>query len=246
MHLLVTRPYEDGVSLIQKLKTKGYQVSYMPIMNIIYHAPVFIPSASSYVFTSANAVRGFQKSCSQERLRAIISEKIMAYAVGSATAKMCELVGFHKMIVGDGDVENLTELIVENPPPSKKQYDIPLLHIAGRHRAGHLIRQLRRANIHVERIVLYHGEPLSALPIDIKKMLSIGQIDTVIFYSQRSASIFIALLKQANLEKIVWELRAICLSESIAEILRIAHFKWIGVAQKPNEESLLEMVSSIG
>jgi uroporphyrinogen-III synthase len=232
MHILITRPAEDAALLGEKLQARGHQVTGLPMISIDYLKPE-APEApvDAHVFTSANGVRAAVKAGVDVQ---------MAYAVGPATAAACQAAGWDNIITGTGDVDGLVATILAAPPEGR------ILHVSGRDKAGDLLGGLRQAGLSADNLVLYRAVARPAFAPETVAAIGNRQYDAVLFYSSRTAQIFIALAQQAGLQDCLAAMAAGCLSPAVAQTAAIAGFAPIWTAASPNEDALLEALPPAG
>lgn len=251
MRLLVTRPAMDAAALADLLAAQGHDVLISPMIHIELNA-VQLPDATAHgglALTSANGVRALMAHLAQlpnaqrdAQMAAWVARP--AFAVGPQTAAALQAAGFQKIHQADGDVTALIDLIAAH-----YSADLPLLHIAGRDRAGDLVSGLDAQNIACTRAVLYRAEAATAFSPAALAALGDAQepVDGVLIYSQRSADIFCALYGAVGRETPphaapISRPKAFCLSAAIAAHMRQAGFEAIA-PPTPDSEALLALLS---
>jgi len=229
MRLLVTRPLEDAQELAGVLQAAGHDVLVDPVLEIVptTEEPPKLDGVQALLATSANGVRAFAKLTPRRDLE--------LFAVGSATAEVARLLGFTKIARAEGHVAGLARLTAARLEPEKG----PLMHIAGRHTAGDLKSLLEAHGFKVERQVLYTARAAQALCKETQQRLASQTLDGVLFFSPRSARIFVSLADTAALTQSLERLVAFCLSPPIAEAAEDARWAAIRIAARPDQEALL-------
>ena len=78
----------------------------------------------------------------------------------------------------------------------------------------------------------------------LKEALTQGEIDAATFFSPRTAESFARLVAKAGLSDALRGVRAICLSQAVAD--KITYLPWDGVkvAERPTQESLLAILEA--
>ncbi len=228
MRLLLTRPMADAVVLAEQLAGQGYDVLLSPMVDIAFltpdSAPLPAPVAySGLAFTSANGVRALMARCQIDALNAdqmAAWHNLTVYAVGPQTAAAARAAGFAVIHQASGDVAALAALI-----GSHHDGALPVLHIAGRHRAGDLAALLAEKQITAERSVLYRAEAATAFSDAAAAALCDVEVpvDGLLLYSERSAQIFLSLYAALPPHDAPPP-KAFCLSKAIAETMRAAGF----------------------
>ena len=226
MRLLVTRPLADAMPLAEQLAGQGHDVVVSPLINIALDTQASMPPAAAHgalAFTSANGVRAFM---AQWQAHKMTSEEMVAwhelpvFAIGPQSAAAAQAAGFATIHQAAGELATLAQLIGAHYHGA-----LPVLHIAGRHRAGDLAALLDEKAVPAQRVVLYHAEAASAFSDAARAALCDAEepVEAVLLYSQRSAAIFLALYEALPPHP---EARptAYCLAPPIADTMREAGF----------------------
>ena len=250
MHILITRPQADAAALSVKLQALGHRTTSCPMLTITPTPQARLPQAqqiAAFAFTSANGVRAFDarvfKTCLlQTQNKNASYQNKTVYAIGATTAAACAQAGFTDIIESTGGVAQFADMILARPPKGK------LIHITGQHQAGNLCHLLIEGGIEAEQIMLYRALPRQSLPPDLIALIQSGSlqqggVDSVLFYSSRSADIFCHLAEQAGLSAYLPNMAAICLSPAIAARAARGGFCPIWTAAQPSEASLLALLA---
>ncbi len=232
MRLLITRPEPDASSLATLLEDQGHEAAIAPLMDVRFQdipAPD-LAGAQALIFTSANGVRAYASSSSERDLP--------AYCVGNATAQCAREQGFSGVHSADGDVHSLARLVKARLVARNGE----LVHIAGTVSAGDLAGVLAADGFKVRRSVLYEAVPGSSLDTDVVQKIRSGYFDYILFFSPRTARIFMTLAEQQELVPDLSRNSAACLSNAVYETLHSSHWQRIVVASSPTQASLLAAV----
>ena len=232
MRILLTRPREDSERLAAKLEAMGHNVLIEPLFTIEpeLDQPVDLSGIQALLLTSANGARSFALRSSERNLRVL--------AVGDATAAAAQEFGFRQVESAGGDVNDLARLVIERLKPE----DGALLHASGSVVAGDLAGVLAKSGFTVRRTVLYRAEPVSALSAETTAALRAGRVEAVLFFSPRTASVFVGLATQAGLEAAMANVAMLGLSPAV--VAAAAGLPWAAreAAAAPTEASLIEAV----
>jgi uroporphyrinogen-III synthase len=221
MRVLITRPSEDANATAQILRARGHEPVIAPLLEIVCREGVGIPSdAKAILATSSNGIRALARNALRRDLR--------VFAVGAQTAEAARLAGFTDILSADGDALDLVKLVIASAYPKNAM----LLHAAGAETRGDLAGMLQRDGFLVRTVALYDAIPASEIPCDL------AAIDAALFYSPRSAAIFVELAKGTHCEKIV----ACCISAATVDALHGLAFREIRVAQRTNQQALLALI----
>ncbi len=236
MRVLITRPQPDADALAKTLAARKIKSLVAPLMTISMAASedIALDGVQALLFTSANGVRAFAALSARRDLP--------VFAVGDATGRFAQEVGFLNVASAGGDVTDLSKLVRSKLDPAMGA----LFHAAGSAIAGDLAGDLEAGGFEVRRSVLYSAETVSALPANAAKALAQGKIDGVLFFSPRTARTFVSLLEVAGLAASCTRTTAYCLSAAVAHILEDAAPEWgaIRVAARPAQEALLELIGA--
>lgn len=228
MHVLVTRPLEDGQEIAARLAEMGHRTLLAPLL-----APHFpdgpepdFQNVQAVLITSANGVRAL--------IRRTARRDLPIFAVGPQTTREAQQAGFTDIKNADGDARKLAEATARWTSPDKGV----LLHVCGEEAPGTLADMLAGAGFTVRRAVLYRVDAATALPAKAEQLLRDGSLDAVQFFSPRSARIFCELAAGLPTQKLI----AFCISPVTAQALTLP-FRDIRVAAAPNQTALLALLA---
>jgi len=160
------------------------------------------------------------------------------FAVGDRTARAAREAGFKGVTQAGGDSLALVATIRQAFPAGAR-----LLHAAGRDRKAEPARSLTAISGHpVEIWECYRAAPVGALPRPIQEALRTGRIEAVLHFSRRSAELFAGLARMAALGEALAGTSHFCLSPDVASGLDSLAGLKLGIAPKPDEESLLALL----
>lgn len=226
MKILVTRPLEDGIEIAARLAELGHQAVLAPLLEPrFFDGPEpDLGDVRAILATSANGVRAL--------IRRTARRDLALFAVGPQTAAEAQKAGFTDVKSADGDAVALAQATSRWAPPGAK-----LLHVCGEGAPGTLADRLAADGFAVRRAVLYRVEPASALPADAKAALDQGALDAVMFFSPKSAGLFLKLAAGLSFDG----LTALCISPATAGVLPDGAFAQVLVADKPNQAAVLAL-----
>jgi len=228
MHVLVTRPVEDGAEIAARLDEMGHVALLAPLLRTHFEVgpePDFA-GVQAILITSANGVRAL--------IRRTARRDIPIFAVGPQTTKEAQAAGFTTIRNADGDARLLAQATAQWTTPDKGA----LLHVCGAEAPGTLAALLESAGFTVRRAVLYRVDAAASLPEDTRQALATGQVDAALFFSPRSARIFCDLAQGLPLQT----LTALCISPVTAQALT-RPFQAVRIADKPNQQALLALLN---
>jgi uroporphyrinogen-III synthase len=160
------------------------------------------------------------------------------FAVGDRTAKAARDQGFSAVSSAAGNVHDLANLVAARLTPPAR-----LLYPAGEERAGDLAGALRAKSFVVDTVQVYRIVAADALPPEATAALT-GEIDGVLHFSRQSAEAFLTAARNSGmLEAALKKPVHYCLSARIAELLREAGAVDVRAATRPDQATLLALVS---
>lgn len=227
MHVLVTRPLEDGQEIAARLAEMGHRALLAPLLTPHFGVgpePDF-RDVQAVLVTSANGVRAL--------VRRTARRDVPIFAVGPQTTREAEQAGFTDIKNADGDAKKLADATARWTSPDKGV----LLHVCGEEAPGTLAGNLEALGFLVRRAVLYRVDAATALPPEAEQALRNGALDAAQFFSPRSARIFCDLATSFPTEKLI----AFCISPVTAQALTLP-FHEIQVAAAPNQAALLALL----
>lgn len=233
MKVIVTRPSPDGEIFAADLARIGAEPILSPVMVIRdREATLTLEGVGALAFTSANAVRSFARSCSDRSLR--------LFAVGEATAAAARAAGFAAIVTAGGDVDRLAAVIAEAKPTGET------LHLAGSDRAGDLVGRLAKKGVAARRAVLYDAAAIDELSPAAKAALATDAANVaVVFFSPRSARLFIERARDAGLAARLQAAMAVCLSAEIAAAAASVRWDAVETATTRSGQGVLAVLGRI-
>ena len=229
MHVLLTRPLEDSINLIKRLKDKGFTVSHLPLIKInkINYPKLNSSEYKIIVFTSSNAIRNLDTKD--------FDKNILCFCVGDATEKTAKQKGFHNTFSAGGNVRNLRELILQNLEKKTEK----ILYISGELVSYDLDKDLVKEGLNVQRLISYSVSHIEDLSSDFLSELKKKIPDIVYIYSQNSAVSFLNLIKKYELDDYWMKTNLMCIGEKTSSVLNELKWKKIFLFNPGEEEFLL-------
>jgi uroporphyrinogen-III synthase len=235
MRLLVTRPQPAAERTAAALRALGHAPVVAPVLRVEPIRARIPPGPwDGLAMTSANAACAM---ASHPRLGELVD--LPLFAVGRRTAAAAREVGFTKVRLGDGDVKALEAVL-------REAVEGRVLYLAGEDRAGDLgVAPLSDA-LTVETVVIYRAAALDALPHEALAALAGGEIDAILHYSARSASVFVDLAKKVDVWPAACKAAQLCLSAQVAKPLIAAGAFTVQTATTPDEAALFALIRQTG
>jgi uroporphyrinogen-III synthase len=227
MRVLIIRPVEDATLTAQRLEALGHTAIVAPLISVqfINGPELNVTGTQAILATSANGVRGLARRMS--------ARDLPLYVVGSHTAATARALGFTSVIDADGNSIDLAHLVRRSADPGAGR----LLYAFGDEISFEFVGTLAKFKVHPEPV--YATPAANALPSAAATAIRAGEIDTVLHFSARTASVFCELVTKAGLAAHCETILAVCISDASAGALSTLNFREIRVANAPNQDALL-------
>jgi len=227
--ILITRPTTEARPSGDKLEMMGHRAVYAPMLNIGPISFEIPDDKRSLIVTSKNGAR-FGLANIGEKGRAI-------FAVGEQTAAIARDMGFTNITVGPGTARKLVPILLECGDTYKRDY----AHLCGNEIAYNISDVLKHEGIDSVNTVTYQTTPNRSFSPAVAEALSSGEIDTVLFYSPRTATIFEEAISESGQFDWLPKLDALCLSPRVADQL-MGPWHSIKSAVLPTEKALFGLL----
>jgi uroporphyrinogen-III synthase len=231
--VLVTRPREQAETLAEALRQRGHEPLLWPLLRIEPIADAgpslerALEGAQALLFTSANGVHAFASASPRRDLKVL--------AVGAQTAAAAVAAGFAAIETADGDAAKLADLARARLKPAAGA----LLHAAGEVLAGDLAGTLETRGFEVRRVALYRALAADKVEAEVERALRDGRVGAALFYSPRTARIFVDLMEAAALAPALAKTGALALSPAVAAVLEPLPWARVETAAVPTEAAIL-------
>jgi len=235
LRALVTRPPAEAAELAAALAARGVDAIIEPLLKIHYReAPVpDLAGVQAILCTSANGVRALARLI-DERATPLL-------AIGDASAARARDEGFARVASAGGSLADLAALARDRLRPSKGR----LLHVTGSVVAGDLAGALAADGFAVERAVLYEARPAARLSCETVRALAGGTVDFALFFSPRTAAIFVDLADRAGVAAALGSLTAISISAAADAALAPLCLPERRIAERPDQDGLLTVLDRV-
>jgi uroporphyrinogen-III synthase len=222
---LITRPNTEAKPTGDKLETMGHRVLYAPMLKIDPISFEIPHESRSLILTSKNGAR-FGLANIGDKDRAI-------FAVGEQTAAVARAMGFTNITVGPGTARKLVPLLLECGINQKREY----AHLCGNEIAYNISAVLSDEGIDAVNTVTYQTLPNRSFNMAVEEAMNEGKVDSVLFYSPRTATIFEEAISETGHHDWLPQLDAYCLSPRVADEL-MGPWRSIKNAILPTEKAL--------
>ncbi len=229
LRALVTRPREEAETLAAALAARGVEALIEPLMTVEFIAAASpdLVGVQAVLCTSANGARAFAQASGERGLPFL--------AVGDATAARARDEGFTSVSSAGGDATDLARMAAHQLDPREGR----LLHICGSTATGDLASALRAQGFTVEPSVLYDARPIAALSPAATDAIRSQMVDFALFFSPRTAAIFVQLADQAGVADGCTTIAALSISAAADAALGKLPWRERWIAERPEQSALL-------
>lgn len=236
--ILITRPRGDEAIFRDELLERGHHVIHEPLMEIVLNHNVraeleyaLFDDPDALLVTSKHGVAAL----------AMLTEirDLFLLCVGEATANIASQYGFERVSITGETSEHMIQYILDS-----YDEDAKFLYVSGEDISTDFEQVLGVQGMEVRRVVAYEAVAVQELSDTLLEQIRRGQVDTVTFFSSRTAQIFLNLANKNNIFRELEKIDAFCLSAAIAS--EISGIKWhkIYIADKPTLASMLSCVDN--
>ena len=232
MHVVITRPKEDCLHLIEKLKRLGHLATHLPVIKIekLKTKKINLENYKAVVFTSSNAIKFLNVDK--------FDSKIKCYCVGKTTEFKARQVGFINTYSSEGTVDSLIELIIR----SFEYKSGKLLYLSSEFVSKDLDIDLINAGFSVDRISNYTTSPIEEIDKNTLDFFIKKPPDIIFVYSSKSAKNLFNLINKYSLLNVVTQSNLMCISEKVLLILKQIEWKNVFIFSPGEEEFLLNKI----
>ena len=232
MHIVITRPKEDSLFLIDSLKKLGHTVTHLPVIKIeeLKTEKINFQNYKAVIFTSSNAIKFLNVDK--------FDSKIICYCVGKTTEFKAKEVGFINTYSSEGTVDSLIELIIR----SFENKSGKLLYLSSEFVSKDLDIDLINAGFSVDKISNYTTSPIEEIDQNTLDFFIKKSPDVIFVYSSKSAKNLFNLINKYSLLNVVTQSNLMCISEKVLLVLKQIKWKNVFIFSPGEEEFLLNKI----
>ena len=232
MHIVITRPIEDSLYLIERFKNLGHMITHLPVIKVrrIETKKINFQNYKAIIFTSSNAIRFLNADKS--------NLKIKCYCVGKTTEFAAKQAGFVNTYSSEGTVDSLIELIIRTFENKSGK----LLYLSSEFVSKDLDVDLINAGFTVDRISNYTTLPIEEIDKTTLDFLKKNHPDAIFVYSFKSAKNLFNLINKYSLLNVVTQSHVMCISEKVLLVLKQIKWKKVFIFNPGEEEFLLNKI----
>ncbi|RKD61770.1 uroporphyrinogen-III synthase [Rhizobium sp. WW_1] len=236
MRVVVTRPQHSGERTMRRLAQMGHEPLLLPLAEPVHHVEeagrALLATQGAIAITSAEAIRALAPLASD--LEPHFARPL--FAVGKATAKEAEDLGFSNIAVSEGGGTELAALISSRSPGLDTA---PLLYLAGSPRAAGFEAGLAERRLPFLTVECYRMRDIVPDDDVLRRLFADVSADAVLFYSHETVRRFFSLPFVRHNPGIFAETRFLCLSEAVAAAVPEPLRSHVAIADMPNEDKLM-------
>ena len=232
MHIVITRPKEDSLYLIENLIKLGHTVTHLPVIKIekLKTKKINLINYQAVIFTSSNGIRFMDIEK--------FNSKIKCFCVGKATELTARQTGFVNTYTSEGTVDSLIELIIRTIDNKLGK----LLYLSSEFISRDLDIDLISAGYSVDRISNYTSVPVEKIDIVTLNFIKKNPPDVFFIYSSKSAENLFNLINKYSLLNVVTHSNLMCISEKVLLVLKQIKWKKIFIFSPGEEEFVLNKI----
>jgi len=232
LHIIITRPKEDSLFLIEGLKKLGHTVTHLPVIKIekLKTEKIKFQNYKAVIFTSSNAIKFLEVEKFEPNIK--------CYCVGKATELTAKHAGFINTYSSEGTVDSLIELIIR----SFENKSGKLLYLSSEFISKDLDIDLTKSGFIVDKISNYTSRPVEEIEENVLDFLRKNSPDVIFVYSSKSAKNLFNLINKYSLLNVVTQSNLMCISEKVLLILNKIKWKKVFLFSPGEEEFLLNKI----
>jgi len=209
MKFVLTRPIEDSKRIKQSLENQGYKVIVNPLLEIKYKTNIF--NTDKYevlIFTSRHSIRYLEEK------NIFLKNKIIC-ACGKSTFLEAKKFGTENTYILYSNVSELEEKFANINGIKEKK----VLYLRGREITSDLASIFKDDGINIDDEIVYEANEINEFNNEFIKEIDRGQHLTILFYSIRTAQVYLQTMDKYNLSNKTSIIIAYCISENVANFL---------------------------
>jgi len=233
LHIVITRPKEDSLYLIERFKKLGHMVTHLPVIKVerLKTEKINFQNYKAVIFTSSNAIRFLNVDK--------FDLKIKCYCVGKTTEFTAKQAGFINTYSSEGTVDSLIELIIR----SFENKSGKLLYLSSEFISKDLDVDLINAGFTVDRVSNYTTLPVEKIDKITLDFFKKKSPDAIFVYSLKSAKNLFNLINKYSLLNIVTHSNLMCISGKVLLVLKQIKWKKVFIFSPGEEEFLLNKIN---
>ena len=205
MYLLNTRPIDDAIKDCKILTKKGVNAIASPSMGIIKNKLTLKARYDGVFLTSRNAAH---------IIKVLDNKEIPVFCVGSSTAKLARFYGAKNIIVGNSDAFSLASKIKDFLPKSSN-----IIWPSNNQLKDNVYKTMQANVTNIDKEIIYSNYSLERIDQVSHSVITKKQVSVVLFFSLKSAEMWIELINKSNLFKFLENIHFVGINDLIINYL---------------------------
>ena len=205
MYLLTTRPIDDALKDCKILRKKGVNAIASPSMGIIKNKLTLKSRYDGVFLTSRNAAH---------IIKILDNKEIPVFCVGSSTAKLSRFYGAKNVIVGNSDALFLANQIKDYLPKNSN-----IIWPSNNELKDNVYKSIQADIINIDKKIIYSNYSLERIDHDSHSLITKKQVSVILFFSLKSAEMWIELINKSNLFKFLENVYFVGINDLIIKYL---------------------------
>jgi uroporphyrinogen-III synthase len=237
--VLITRPRQEAESLAAALAAKGFHLITEPLLRI-EPLPQNTPELEAALARRPAALLVTSKRAIDAAAHMSPVRDILVFPVGEATARHAAALGY----ACAEPSETAKALAAQVEKHFQRMQRPRLLYLRGEYVSGDIASELEWKGFSVDSVVLYRAIPASEFSHGLLDQFAQKAITDALFFSLRTAGTYLSLVERHGLTEAHRSMHAVCISEAVAEPLRMLPWHSVSVAQKPDMRHMQEALEA--
>ena len=225
--LITTRPIDDALSDCKILIKRGIKALASPSMGIVKTKFDFDNKYDAIFLTSRHASHIVGK---------LENKNIPIFCVGSATAKSARNYGATNLFVGNSDASLLAKKTKKKLPKNSN-----IFWPSNNKNPDKVYGILKSNCFNIDKKIVYKNCSIDNLDIISSNLIKKKQISVVLFFSLRSAEMWIELINKSNLFKFLMSVNFVVINEEVSKYLKELKLKNVIVSRRKRRASVLSL-----
>ena len=231
--ILITRPKEQAKDLELLISSKGYKTLRESLYSFEYYKnKISFDENKYYIFPSIHSVRSLIKSKQIYKFK-----NANIFAIGKKVKHILVKSGCKKILLTSMDSNSLFKTL-NTLRYSKEKF----IYFGSNITNEDFFLKVKKYKLDVQKIIIYKTLPVKKLTKRLINNLKLNTVLGITFYSMLAVDTFISLSSKYKILSEIKKIHMYCISKRVAKPFQQNKFKYIHIAQQPNQ---LTLVASI-
>jgi uroporphyrinogen-III synthase len=233
MKFVLTRPIEDSKRIKQSLEIRGYNVIVNPLLEIKYKTNIFNPDKYEVlIFTSRHSIRYLEE-------KNIFPKNKIICGCGKSTFLEAKKFGTENTYIFYSNVSELEDNFANINAIKEKK----VVYLRGREITSDIVSIFKDDGINIDDIIVYEANELNEFNNEFINELDRGEDLAILFYSIRTAQVYLQSMEKYNLSNKTSIIMAYCISENVANFLTKFGIE-TRYALDTSDDAILQLISN--